>query len=79
VYPIEAVQMIREELPGALQPDEAEKATWPAVPASGAAHVLKAATDMELQRAASKLTSLPPDKALAAQTMIRTLAARKGL
>jgi hypothetical protein len=58
---IEAVKMIRSELPTALGPTEAEAATWPTDP------------DAEAVAAAAKLTSLPPPQAVAAQDMLLRL------
>jgi hypothetical protein len=80
VLPVHAVELIRQELPDALQPrTDAERADWPKLDfAEGTpAHVVKAATDNERMRAASKLRSLQGDQAVAAQNMIRRLVERE--
>ena len=74
ILPVHAVQLIRAEIPSALRPANVdEDADWPKVPAEGEPHEIKAATDMELQRAASKLRSLQGETAATAQAMIRRL------
>jgi hypothetical protein len=62
ITPLEAVAMIREEMPGALRPDPEEAATWPSDD-----------DPAERQYAATKLTGFTGPRAVAAQDALLQL------